>query len=111
MEEGETITQAAIRELKEEASLTGCRVLGESACVYQYDFPAGFRRFRPDNVKGQTISFIFALAPESAQVTVDGTEVDKFVWVTLSAANKYVKRKEYLELVTGLYREAVQLIH
>ena len=110
VEAGESVTEAALRELNEEASLTGCTVLGVSARVYQYDFPESFRRFRPDNVKGQKICFIAALAGEDTAVTVDGKEVDEYVWTTLSEANKYIHRKEYLELVTEIYREAVQLM-
>lgn len=110
VEKGETIEQAAVRELKEEASVDGCRVLGTSEVFYKYDFPAGFRRFRPDNVCGQQINFVLALAPENTQVTVDGVEVDGFVWVTMQTAVKYVKRKEYLELMKGLYEEALVLM-
>src|SRR5437016_1222367 len=53
IEAGESVSDAALRELKEEASLEGCRILGTSERVYQYDFPASFRRFRPDNIRGQ----------------------------------------------------------
>ncbi|NOS68279.1 MAG: NUDIX domain-containing protein, partial [Candidatus Peribacteraceae bacterium] len=71
VEGDENVTEAALRELKEEAGLDGCRVLGVSERVYQYDFPESFRRFRPDNVKGQRIEYVFALAPKDAIVTVD----------------------------------------
>ncbi len=108
VEDGESVTEAALRELNEEASLTGCRVLGVSERVYQYDFPASFRRFRPDNVKGQRIEYVFALAPHDATVTVDGKEVDNHAWIELSQLPQYVKRSEYVEIVTGLYDEALQ---
>ena len=107
MEAGEDVTQAALRELNEEASLSGCTVLGVSKTVYQYDFPSSYRRFRPDNVKGQHISFVFALAPQDSRVVVDGKEVDGYVWVDLAQLPQYVKRKQYLELVGGLVEEAM----
>ena len=110
VEAGEDVTQAALRELQEEAGLSGCRVIGTSERVYQYDFPASYRRFRPDNVKGQHISFIFALAPKDAVVTVDNKEVDGSVWIDLSQVPQYVKRGEYVEIVNGLYDEARRLI-
>lgn len=110
VEGSENVTEAALRELKEEAGLDGCRVLGVSARVYQYDFPESFRRFRPDNVKGQRIEYVFALAPKDASVTVDGVEVDNSVWVTLEQIPQYIKRREYLEIVKGLYAEAVEIL-
>lgn len=108
MEEGEDVTQAALRELKEEAALTGCRVIGASERVYQYDFPASYRRFRPDNVCGQEIRFVFAVAPENPAVVVDGKEVDAYAWIDVSQLGTYMKRGEYLGIVEGLYQEAMR---
>lgn len=110
VEEGEDATQAAVRELKEEASLDGCRILGVSERVYQYDLPASYRRFRPDNVKGQHIDFVLALAPKDAAITVDAKEVDAYVWIDVSQLPQYLKRGEYLGLVKGLYEEAIGLV-
>ena len=61
VEEGEDAEKAALRELKEEADISGVTVLGKSREVYQYDFPPSYRRFRPDNVRGQRIAYVFAL--------------------------------------------------
>ena len=107
VEKDETVQQAAIRELKEEASLTGSTILSESKCIYQYDFPESFRRFRPDNVKGQRICFVLASVPPDARVHVDGKEVDGFVWVSADDLGRYVKRREYAKLIRELYEEAV----
>lgn len=107
MEEGESVAEAAMRELKEEAGLTGCRALGMSGRVYQYDFPPSFRRFRPDNVKGQRIEFVFALASPDAAVGVDGREVNGHAWVCSAHLGRYIKRREYLDLVQGLYEETM----
>jgi putative (di)nucleoside polyphosphate hydrolase len=110
IEAGEDVATAALRELQEEASVTGARVLAVSDKVYQYDFPAGYRRFRPDNVKGQRIEFVLALAWENATVTVDNNEIDQYVWVTVDSMATYVKRKQYAELVKELYAEALHLL-
>lgn len=99
-----------MRELKEEAGLDGCRVFGTSKRVYQYDFPESFRRFRPDNVKGQRIEYVFALVPWDAAVRVDRVEVDGFVWADKSQLGKYIRRKEYLNLAQELYEEAIREI-
>ncbi|MSR87406.1 NUDIX hydrolase [Candidatus Peribacteria bacterium] len=107
----ENVTQAALRELNEEASLKDCNVLGVSPRFYQYDFPDSYRRFRPDNVKGQHISFVFALAPMDAAVTVDEKEVDSYVWIDVAQLGQYLKRDEYLNLVKGLYEEALKALN
>ena len=110
VEQGEDATQAAMRELKEEASLDNCRVLGVSTHVYAYDFPPSYRRFRPDNVKGQRIAFVFALAPNDAAVRVDQKEIDSSVWIDLGQLPQFVKRKQYVELVNDLYQEAMNIL-
>lgn len=111
MEGHETPEECAVRELQEEAGLSGMTVLGRSNTIYQYDFPASYRRFRPDNICGQKIFFVFALSPQSdVTVTVDDKEVDQFQWVKVDALPKFLKRKEYLELVKHLYDEALPLV-
>lgn len=110
VEAGESIEQAALRELKEEAGISDCTVLGTSASVYQYDFPASFRRYRPDNVCGQRISYVFAVAPADAHVVVDGKEIDGYVWVDPAQLPQYIKRKEYLTIIEKLLGEALPLL-
>lgn len=107
-EEGETIQQAAFRELHEEAGISDVGFLGASEKIYKYDFPQSFRRFRPDHVCGQKIEFVFGLASSDAKVTVDAKEVDSYVWIYPNQVQRYVKRKEYLQLVQELIREALQ---
>lgn len=106
-EEGETMEECALRELKEEAGLHDVKVLGQSDIVYRYDFPASYRRFRPDHICGQEIAFLYALAPADARIMVDGKEVDKYLWINGSQFPQYIKRKEYLELVKKLVNEAL----
>lgn len=106
MEQGETAGECAVRELEEEAGLTGVTMLGESSTVYQYDFPASYRRFRPDHICGQRIAFVFAVSPENPVITVDAKEVDRYEWVKPDQLPKFLKRKEYLELVRHLLEEA-----
>jgi 8-oxo-dGTP pyrophosphatase MutT (NUDIX family) len=108
VEAGESLEEAAVRELKEEAGLVGPRIIGASREVYKYDFPPSFRKFRPDNVCGQKIGYVFAIMPRDARVTVDGHEVDKHVWIDVSRLHLYVKRAEYLQLVQRLYEEALK---
>jgi putative (di)nucleoside polyphosphate hydrolase len=107
-EAGENIQEAALRELKEEAGISDVTYLGASEKVYKYDFPASFRRFRPDHVCGQKIEFVYALAPADTQVQVDANEVDKYMWVYPGQVRQYVKRKEYLGLVQELIKEATE---
>lgn len=107
METGETVEQAALRELHEEAGVKDVRVIGQAQKVYQYDFPASFKRFRGDSLQGQHISFIFALAPVRTQVMVDNNEINGHVWVRPKQLGFYMKRAVYLNLVRQLVDEAV----
>ncbi|MDD5103666.1 MAG: NUDIX domain-containing protein [Candidatus Peribacteraceae bacterium] len=104
VEAGESTEQAALRELHEEAGIT-VQLLGSSERIYQYDYPPSYRRFRPDHVKGQQIRFVFAEAAADAQITVDGEEINAFVWVTEADLPRYIKRKEYREIIYSLIGE------
>ncbi|MDB4978663.1 MAG: putative (di)nucleoside polyphosphate hydrolase [Candidatus Peribacteria bacterium] len=110
LEQGENVEQAALRELEEEAGLTGCTVIGQSAKVYCYNFPSSFRRFRPDDICGQQIGYIFALAPDHARIRVDEKEIDGHVWITPSRLPEFVERREYLQLMKELVEEALALL-
>lgn len=109
VEKGETVEQAALRELKEEAGIDA-EVLGATERCYQYDFPASYRRFRPDEVCGQCIHFVFAIPKSSAPVQVDGKEIDSFLWVLPEDLGRYLKRQEYLNLARRLVEEASVLV-
>lgn len=106
VEGDESMEEAAVRELKEEAGVDSPRVIGASREVYKYDFPPSFRRYRPDNVCGQKIGYVFALAERDTAVTVDGKEVDKHVWIDADRLHLYIKRSEYLTLVQRMMAEA-----
>lgn len=109
VEEGENLEQTALRELKEEAGVEAT-VVGKSDRIYQYDFPASYRRFRPDNVKGQKIQYAFATVPEEIQIMVDNGEIDAYAWVLPEELDSYIKRPEYLDLVRLLVQEGQKLI-
>lgn len=108
MEEGETVREAALRELQEEAGITDVRVIGETERVYQYEFPASYKRFRGDSLKGQHIAFIFAVSPQRTQVLVDNEEINGHVWVRPKQLGFYIKRNAYLEIVRAIVQEAVE---
>jgi len=108
-EGGETVEEAAVRELKEEAGITA-DVLGKSTLAYQYDFPASYRRFRPDNVCGQCVHFIVARLGEGQEVRVDRKEIDAHAWVRATDLSRYIKRAEYLDIVQRLVTEGMLLL-
>ncbi len=109
VEEGESVTECALRELEEEAGVAHVRVINVSQITYQYDFPETYRRFRPDNVRGQQISFVIAETSRHTPVQVDGREIDRFVWVKPHELPRFIKRRAYLELVQKLLQEARNL--
>ena len=105
IEEGETIEQAAVRELHEEAGIVA-RAVRVSDKTYQYEFPASYRRFRPDSVCGQIIHFIYAeLQPPEQTVTVDNNEIDDYVWAPVAHIGDYITRQEYKQLIEQLIAE------
>lgn len=106
-EAGESVEQAALRELHEEAGIANAEILGASMEVYTYDFPPSFRRFRPDAICGQRIAFVFAVVPPETPVRVDENEIDAYRWVDAKGLRQYVTREEYLRLAERLYREAI----
>lgn len=109
VEEGESMQEAAQREIQEEAGIMP-EIIGTSDHCYQYDFPASYRRFRPDNVCGQKVEYFFGSIDPEAVVTVDQEEIDEHVWVKRSDIGRYIKRKAYLKLVTDLYDDGVALL-
>ncbi len=109
-EEGETAAECAVRELQEEAGITNIEVLGTSDLVYKYDFPASYRRFRPDHICGQRIEFVFGICPADTVVTVDNVEVDAYQWIHTEKVGDVLKRKEYVALVRSLIQEACGML-
>lgn len=107
VEEGESVQEAALRELQEEASVEA-EVLGECTKCYQYDFPATFREERPDNVCGQRVSFVFSRLKPGQSVQVDEKEIDAHAWVLPEHLDQYIERREYLEIVQNLLEECLQ---
>lgn len=105
IEAGESISEAGLRELKEETGIDLPAVLFESDARYQYDFSKGFlHRYRPKNA-GQELLFVVAEAPQDVKVTVDNREIDTFLWVDPADIGKYLHRKEYFDIVIQLLRE------
>ncbi|MDD5751419.1 MAG: NUDIX domain-containing protein [Candidatus Peribacteraceae bacterium] len=109
VEAGESVPEAALRELKEEAGME-VSMIGQSGIVYQYEYPASYRRFRPDNVRGQRIAFIFANVGREVPVNVDGKEIDGFVWARPEDIPRYIRRKQYLQIIRNLLAEAADLL-
>jgi 8-oxo-dGTP pyrophosphatase MutT (NUDIX family) len=110
IEKGEFVEEAGLRELYEEAGVDDVKVIGQSRRVYQYDFPQSYRRFRPDNVKGQRIEFVLALAKKDCHVVVDDHEIVGHVWCGFDDLDQYLKRKRYLKFVRTLVDEACKII-
>lgn len=107
IEAGESVEEAGIRELREETGIENVRVLGRLDRVYQYDYPTQFARF--PRYRGQRIEFVAALAPASATVTVDRTEVVGYHWAFADEIATYVRRPEYRSVVESLMADSIRL--
>ena len=106
----ESVVDAALRELNEEANIQKVKILKRSTSVYKYDFPASYRRVRPDHICGQRIEYVLALAPSNCAVLVDDHEIVGHVWALPEEIPRYLKRKEYCDFVKNLIREALLCI-
>ncbi len=105
IEEGETMEEAARRELMEETGVTVEGELHRSQHHYQYDYPAGFIRAKHPRFKGQRLDFFVAFVPRSLSVQVDKRELDQYLWIDPADLPKYLKRKEYREVVEKVIEE------
>lgn len=106
IEEGETEDAAARRELQEETGITVQDKLHPSEHYYQYDYPPGFIRAKKPRYKGQRLDFLTAFVPRSLSVKVDKRELDTHRWIDPADLPKYLKRKEYREVVNAVIAEA-----
>lgn len=106
IEPGESMQQAARRELREETGMDiGPEDLTVSDIHYQYDYPPAFVQRQKPKWRGQHLTFVTAVAPSETVVKVDRRELDTYRWVPPSDLGKYLKRKEYLEVVQKVIEE------
>ena len=105
IEEGETTGFAARRELEEETGIKLQAELRPSKHFYQYDYPPGFIRAKKPRYRGQRLDFLTAFVPRSISVKVDKRELDAHRWIDPSDLPKFLKRKEYREVVEKVIRE------
>jgi len=105
IEEGETMSQAGLRELEEETGISGATLLFESSIRYKYDFSRKFhKRHNPIN-DGQELLFVVVESPKDPKVTVDNREIDTYRWVEPQDIGKFIDRKEYLDTIIKLLDE------
>lgn len=105
VEEGESLDEAVRRELREETGIELHEPLTISQHHYQYDYPASFMKWEKPKYAGQHLTFIVTTVPRETLVKVDQRELDTFLWIKPSDLGKYLKRKEYLEVVQRVIEE------
>ncbi len=105
IEQGESVYDAAKRELFEEVGLQLSDISFCSTHTYQYDFPPEFvKRHAPIHV-GQQLTFVAAKVSSDTQIIVDQKEVCGFAWVLPEQLSLYLLRQEYLNTVRLVYEE------
>ncbi len=110
IEEGESMEQAAVRELEEETGLKVGKATLLSKASYSYDFPPDFLvRFKPKNA-GQTLCFAVFIVESDPTVKADGKEIDSFVWILPEQLPRYIVRKEYLKVIEEVIAESKSVL-
>ena len=95
LDPGETVEQAALREVEEETGLT-CRIVRKLA-VFRYDY-----RTRNKGQLRPKVVHYFLMEHVSGEIHVPGEEVDHAVWFGIDEAVKkltYVQDRELLSLI------------
>ena len=97
---GETMSQAALRELAEECGTDiKVRLLDqEPIYTYQYEFPPSFVRHKKSNFVGAKVEFIGA-EWISGQCKPDGVEIVDFAWLSRHELDEYILNQEYKSLI------------
>jgi 8-oxo-dGTP diphosphatase len=96
LDPGETIEEAALREVKEETGLD-CRIV-DALQTLRYSYRDRRGRLRPKAV------YYFLMEPVSGEIAVNIHEIDDVQWFRLSAALEklsYARDKEFLAAVFG----------
>lgn len=108
LEEGETASEAALRELQEETGLTVESVSHVSDKTYCYDFPPEFvERHKPIN-DGQTLCFVVVEVAKDVVVTVDQNEIDSYMWITPEQLPQHIERDAYRDVLQTVLQEYVE---
>ncbi|KAI9254570.1 NUDIX hydrolase domain-like protein [Phascolomyces articulosus] len=100
MDPGETMSQAALRELEEECGKDiKVQLLDqEPLFTYQYEFPAEFVRHKKSNFIGAKVEFMRA-EWISGQCQPDGQEIVDFAWLSRHEIDDYIFNPEYKNLI------------
>ncbi|KAI9489474.1 NUDIX hydrolase domain-like protein [Zychaea mexicana] len=102
IDDGETVSQAVLRELAEECG-TDIKVKlidqEQPCCTYQYRFPPDFVRHKRSNFVGAKVEFIRAEWIEG-QCQPDGHEIVDFAWLTRHELDDHILNPEYKSLIS-----------
>ena len=109
IEANETLKDAAMREIHEEAGLTPTYVQ-QSTYTFQYDFPTSQTYERGNIYKGQIVQFCFGICTNNDQYTLDMNEIVDAAWIAIEKLPLYIVRPEYADCIKNVYNEACKFL-
>jgi putative (di)nucleoside polyphosphate hydrolase len=106
VDKGETIEEAARRELKEELNTNKFLLLKKSSHVYFYKFPSGVTR---DGCQGhKQMYYWIKFTGEEGNIKLNQEELVEYTWVTEDKLSNYFENEQYIQKIHSVIAECTK---